>query len=388
MIRAIIVDDEKHALNAIKDLLVEYDDIQIVGEFTSSHQALEQSKTLLYDIAFLDIEMPELQGLELGEKLLESDPSRHLVFITAFDAYAVEAFEIHALDYLLKPVSPKRMRKTVERLKSKETEGKGMPSSVSAAATGQVRCFGRFEVLCDAAEDGVVPWRTAKVRELLAYLIHHRGEAVHKSRIIEDLWPSMQPDKASVYLHTCVYQIRKTLKKYEIDSHVHIRFVKEGYQLQLQELKTDVDAFLEVLEEKDSDPEHRVERLEQAVKWYGTGYFDQEDYPWSVELKGRLEEEYHRLLLRMADQHIGDGRVGVATPILRQLVQLNPWNEDIYDTLFKLYAHQGDRTSLAQLYQQMKHQYLTELGIEPRVSTMEMYHTLMDQLSSSTGRTK
>lgn len=390
MIRAIIVDDEKHALNALKDLLAEYDDIQIVGEFTSSHQALEQSKRLAYDIAFLDIEMPELQGLELGEKLLESNPARDIVFITAFDAYAVEAFEIHALDYLLKPVSPRRMRKTIERLKIKyaEVQEVSSQSQTSVIPSSRVRCFGRFEVLCEAAEEGHIPWRTAKVRELLAYLIHHRGEAVHKTRIIEDVWPSMEPDKASVYLHTCVYQIRKTLKKYEMDRHIHIRFIKEGYQLQLQDLTTDVDEYLGVLRDHHLSLDRLLEKLGQAIQLYGSGYFDKEDYPWSLEVKGRLEEEYHRLLLRMADQQIVMGRVASAIQTLRELVHRNPWNEDIYEKLFKLYAEEGDRTSLAQLYQQMKTQYRTELGIDPRVSTEEMYRMLMDQLSASQGRTK
>lgn len=386
MIRAIIVDDEKHALNALKDLLADYEDIELIGEFTSSHQALEHSKSLQYDIAFLDIEMPELQGLELGQKLLEVDPSRDVVFVTAFDVYAVEAFEIHALDYLLKPVSPRRMRKTVERLKAKQVEAEA-DEATDADVSSRLRCFGRFEVLCDSAQEGHVPWRTAKVRELLAYLIHHRGEAVHKSRIIEDLWPHMQPEKATVYMHTCIYQIRKTLKKYGLDQNIYIRFMKEGYHLQLQAIGTDVDEYRLALERTEGSPEQTIETLKRAAHLYGAGYFEHEDYPWSVEVRGGLEEEYHRLLLRMAEQHLRLGQDNEAIQTLRQLVQLNPWNEDVYETLFKLYADQGDRASLAQMYQQMQELYHSELGIAPRASAVNLYHSLMDQLNTSPRRT-
>lgn len=118
--KAILVDDEMLALRRMEKLLKEQDGkevpIEIVGSFQNPHLALKAAERETIHLVFLDIEMPEMDGMELAECLLRIQPHLHIVFVTAYNEYAVEAFELNALDYLLKPVQRTRIEKTLKRL--------------------------------------------------------------------------------------------------------------------------------------------------------------------------------------------------------------------------------------------------------------------------------
>src|SRR6185312_6438411 len=97
-LRAVIVEDEDVARRRLRDLLADYDWIQVVGEAKDGREAVDQIDALEPDLVFLDIEMPELDGLEVVKRI-QHRPA--LVFTTAYDQYAISAFELAALDYLL-----------------------------------------------------------------------------------------------------------------------------------------------------------------------------------------------------------------------------------------------------------------------------------------------
>jgi two-component system, LytTR family, response regulator len=113
MIRTLIVDDEPKARKGIKARLQDFPLIHIIGECSSGTAAVEAIDRLQPDLVFLDIQMPELNGLEvLGKISLDQVPV--IIFVTAFDVYAIKAFEYHALDYLLKPLDGDRFRSAVQ----------------------------------------------------------------------------------------------------------------------------------------------------------------------------------------------------------------------------------------------------------------------------------
>lgn len=112
-IRAIIVDDEKPARDLVREHLSQRTDVEIVDECRNGFEAIRSASKLDPDVLFLDIQMPKLDGFEVIE-LLDSDPL--VVFVTAFDDYAVKAFEVHAVDYVLKPVNRERIDAVVDRL--------------------------------------------------------------------------------------------------------------------------------------------------------------------------------------------------------------------------------------------------------------------------------
>jgi two-component system, LytTR family, response regulator len=117
--RALVIDDERLARKELINLLSQYDQVEIVGEANNVDDAKEKIETLAPDVVFLDIQMPEKTGFDLLEEL---DNVPHVVFTTAYDEYAIKAFQVNALDYLLKPIEPKRLGEAIERLLKKLNE--------------------------------------------------------------------------------------------------------------------------------------------------------------------------------------------------------------------------------------------------------------------------
>jgi len=113
-IRSIIADDERPAREYLKSILREIDNVELVGEAENGAEAIELIKNVKPDLALLDLQMPEVSGLDVV-RILRKDQMPQVAFITAFDEYAVKAFELNAVDYLLKPVEKIRLMKTISR---------------------------------------------------------------------------------------------------------------------------------------------------------------------------------------------------------------------------------------------------------------------------------
>jgi two-component system LytT family response regulator len=116
MLQAIIVDDEELSVNRLKRILSESGEIEICHTFLNPLEAYEYVKKNPIHIAFLDISMPEIDGMRLSSLLTDLDDSIDVVFVTAYDDYAVQAFDMSALDYLMKPVTAQRMSKTLDKI--------------------------------------------------------------------------------------------------------------------------------------------------------------------------------------------------------------------------------------------------------------------------------
>ena len=114
MIRAIVIDDERLARQELKNLLQSFDNIQIVAESGKPEEALDLIERENPDLIFLDIQMPGMTGFELLDELEGKAPE--VIFVTAYDEYALKAFEVNALDYLLKPVEESRLQESIDKI--------------------------------------------------------------------------------------------------------------------------------------------------------------------------------------------------------------------------------------------------------------------------------
>ena len=112
-VRTIIIDDERLARNELKKLLQEFGEIEVIDEAANVNEGLEKIEQHNPDLIFLDIQMPGKTGFDLLEEL---DRSPKVIFTTAYDEYALKAFEVNALDYLLKPVEPKRLSDAIQKI--------------------------------------------------------------------------------------------------------------------------------------------------------------------------------------------------------------------------------------------------------------------------------
>ena len=116
-IRAIIVDDEELARASLKLSLQKFQQISVINECSNGFEAVKSIKEFKPDVVFLDIQMPKLNGFDVVELLADEAPQ--IIFVTAFDEYAIKAFDANALDYLLKPVNPDRLKIAIKRLEEK-----------------------------------------------------------------------------------------------------------------------------------------------------------------------------------------------------------------------------------------------------------------------------
>jgi len=135
-VRVLIADDEPRARQFLEKLLGEHEDIETVGAARGGEEALELTTKLSPDVLFLDIHMPDLSGLEVARHIVRErvGPLPFVVFVTAYDRYAVEAFEVAALDYVLKPLKRDRLGETVRRVVSEVRNGKSS-SNLKAVRT-------------------------------------------------------------------------------------------------------------------------------------------------------------------------------------------------------------------------------------------------------------
>jgi two-component system LytT family response regulator len=128
MIRAIIIDDERLARNELRKLLADFPEIEIVAEGANANEGLEKIETINPDLVFLDIQMPGKTGFDM---LAELDKAPHVIFTTAYDEYALKAFEVNALDYLLKPVEPRRLADAIQKLHIQEEKEQSVNGEVN-----------------------------------------------------------------------------------------------------------------------------------------------------------------------------------------------------------------------------------------------------------------
>lgn len=119
MKRALIIDDERLARTELRNLLSDFPEIEVVGEAVNAKDGQEKIESLNPDLLFLDIQMPDMTGFELLSGL---EKSPRVIFTTAYDEYAIKAFEFNALDYLLKPIEPTRLADALQKLRQEETE--------------------------------------------------------------------------------------------------------------------------------------------------------------------------------------------------------------------------------------------------------------------------
>jgi two-component system LytT family response regulator len=147
MMRVVVADDEAPARGKLQRWLNEQADVEVIAESEDGLSAAEAIERLQPDVAFLDIQMPGLSGLEVAAQL-EQETAPLIVFVTAFDEHAIKAFELNAIDYLLKPYDKDRLLKTLARIRARPAEG----SNRAAVATARTQTQSRDRLLVPVGE--------------------------------------------------------------------------------------------------------------------------------------------------------------------------------------------------------------------------------------------
>jgi len=167
----VMIDDERPAREELRFLLEQCEDVHIVGEAGSGEEGLSLLKRVDADLVFLDINMPGITGMRLAELLDDSENPPALVFVTAYERHAIDAFGVNAVDYLLKPVRLERLQQALERVRNRKGSAPNPRparplSRISVDEKGTYRVIPVNEILFFESEDGVVVIQTAERRFL------------------------------------------------------------------------------------------------------------------------------------------------------------------------------------------------------------------------------
>lgn len=196
------VDDEKLMLTALENAIKEAVPASTVVSFRKAADALAYIEENQVDVAFLDIQMRGMSGLELARKMLEIDPRCNIIFCTSYDEYVSEAFrDVRCNGYITKPVDAEKVANEMEHLRT--------PLLLHAQKKVRFQCFGNFEVFL---EDEPLKFERAKTKELLAYLVNACGAICTNSEIIVNLWDD--DENHDSYFKKLRLDLLTTLEKY------------------------------------------------------------------------------------------------------------------------------------------------------------------------------
>ncbi|MCQ4087996.1 response regulator [Saccharibacillus sp. JS10] len=379
--RAMLVDDEKPALVHLERLIRADGRLEVISLCTSAREGIELLQKEPIDVVFLDIGMPEMNGLEAAEYIQQHYPGIAIIFVTAYSEYAVEAFDLQAIDYLLKPIGSTRLQKAIARISvNLRAEIEELPAASPAAKTFQaetpgILMFRRLE-LYDLQAKQVFPvkWRTTKSQELFAYLLHQKEQWIPRDELIELLWTDMPNDKAATHLHTSVYQIRKLLKTGKPEMTLEYR--QESYRLLRGNVVTDAEYVEQQFEQLIGCAHEETEAVNWILSLWRGGYLAHHDYTWAESRAEKLERQRFRLTLEFAQVQKNKGSVDEAIRLLIALQEDEPYAEEVCRELMTTYEAAGNKRLARECYQAFEQRLDEELGTTPEIKTVQIYERL------------
>ncbi|NTV91313.1 MAG: response regulator, partial [Clostridiales bacterium] len=331
--RIIAVDDEKIALERFERIIAGEERVRLVGKFHQPDDAVEFVKNNPVDIAFLDIEMPGMDGLELSKKLSAGNPGMETIFITAYDSYALRAFQAHAVGYLLKPVDITDITGQIDNLIKKMR----LVNDKSQAGVLKVKCFGEFFCRPGLGVGEPMKWRTSKAEELFALLINNRGRPLLRDVIIEELWPDTVADKAANNFRvTCTY-LRNTLAEKGFED--MLKRERDSYSINIGEISCDLFIFDYVSERRASA---ETKELEDASLLYEGRYLGDKQYEWANKPRLWLENEFKNIQFTLSERYKDMGDLRKACIPLERVLKHDPFEEEAIENLIRLKLLMGE----------------------------------------------
>lgn len=274
MIRIAVVDDEIHVLERFERMVSNRTELDLCGLFETGEQLLGYLKENPLDAVFLDIEMPGVNGLQLAEQIQNLNDNIEIIFVTAFNQYAVEAFELQAVDYIMKPLTEERLGKTIRRL---------LKTNRPAMHPGKpfIQCFGDFEVFTDGA---AMTWKNSKAKEVLAFLVHKNGVPVGWEKIADAVWPDYTSEKAQTNFHATTYLLRKRLAGAGLSR--ILESVRGNYRIVTDKVDCDVYQLEELIKKNQMKRKEDFCLLEQLIQ---KGYMEASGYDWAYPKAAELD---------------------------------------------------------------------------------------------------
>ncbi|MFC3770871.1 response regulator [Paenibacillus sp. GCM10012303] len=368
----LLIDDEQAMLTAMSQLLSRIEGVVIVGMVRSRAEAVEFASQQAVDLAFIDIKIAEDNGLTLALELRKRNADLDIVFVTSHKEFALDAFDAYPLDYIVKPVSRKRLEETVARAARGRmgTSGTGnldTPKRLSVAGLGGLQISGE--------QGEALKWMSRKSQELFAYLLLCHGNRTAKVRIMEEIFHDREEKNSELYLNTALYQLRRTLSTQGMKA--ILVSDREQYQMSLEQIKVDFIQFEERVSGLPTIDESNAEAAIAAENMYTGDLFEDKPYGWALAERERLSDVYEAFAKRLAKWLLEKNQLHQAVQIAKKLVRRNELDEEANRLLMHGFAALKDRRSLHLQYKQYEALLKQELHIQPSAELTEWYDRLL-----------
>jgi two-component SAPR family response regulator len=374
--KIILIDDEPAMHLIMRTMLGKFPGIEVAGTFTNTASAaafLDENRDI--GLALVDISMPGGGGLEFAAAAAEQFGAMQVVFVTSHKEFALEAYELSVLDYLVKPVSQERLQRTVDRALSALSTQR--PESRTTAVKLSITALGDMSVSTGA---GRVKWISRKCAELFAYLLIHQGKRIPRSRLIGEIFAGMRQDNAENYLNTTVYQLRKSLEPLGVRD--LIRSENDGYALELQGAVIDYLEFARQVEELGPIVSGNVDKALAVERLYTGDLFGDKAYVWALYENEHYARQYTSFVVKIVEVLIAAKETAVASKLLHRLQERNPLDETAMALLMEICGETGDRKGLTAIYNDYARLMNRELGIQPGVDLKRQYEQLAVKLAN------
>ncbi|RTE06753.1 response regulator [Paenibacillus whitsoniae] len=356
MLRLMIVDDEEMAVRRLKRLLSEIDGIESIETFLDPQEGYDYAQAHNIDVAFLDISMPDINGMRLSELLAGMGRGMDIVFVTGSDDYAVRAYAMNALDYIVKPVTSERLAATMEKIRRVRRQDEPVPNL-------EVQLFDGLKIMRRTSEgkQEAIRLRSPKTEELFAFLACKR--TVSREEVADTLWQDLAPDNALKNLNSTLYFIRKAVEFDRFGGGI----TTTGSEIRLESdgLRCDLYEFQRLIKEIRRAPGRNASMLEQAEALYTGPLLKGRAYDWVIELSRSLERQYLDLLDLTAQHHLSHDRLLQALHCYGEMLKTDAMREDIHYKMMGLYAALGRKNEAVRQYRELEQLLQRELGTLP-----------------------
>jgi two-component system, LytTR family, response regulator len=355
MYKAVLIDDELLALEGLSDLLNTSGQFEILTTFENPLEVLAGIEPLNFDVAFVDIDMPYINGIDLAEQMIELKPNIEVVFVTAYDSFAISAIEKGATGYILKPADLDGLKNVIKHI-DRRTKATSAVSDVVPQL--RVTGFGTVYYELDQIQT-CLEFPTAKSEELFLFLLQKHGRAVSTDEIIENLWENFTRDKAMNNFHVNCYYVRQSLSKISMSG--CMKRERNGYMIATGGIFYDVWEFDNISNIKTLPLDDAV-RLESLYK---EEFLKDKEYPWADSIRGLYERKYTACMSNILSQLQVREDKELMIYFYNKAIGKDPLNEDYYMGLLGVYHKAKQYREMRELYRKIVYQYGQWMGTMP-----------------------
>jgi two-component system LytT family response regulator len=344
MFNALFIDDEPLSHPHFKSVAAQDSRINLLQTFTSPFEILGYIKHHVdsknpepIDIIFTDIQMPHMSGIELAEQIQSMLPTVEIVFITAYDKYMLEAFQLYAAGYLLKPIAPDDIKKLLDKMEKRHLPLKKSDDKKSVKSDKlSISCLGSAQL----------PFKlpTEKAQELFFLYISRNGKPIKREKIYELLWPEFDVQKAYNNFYVTNTFLKRTIATQGFDSIIDRS--DDYYSIPTSRIDCDYFEFMRL---GDSTFRSDIKSLEAAVALYKGDFCSGKDWFFLDDVRLDCNKHYCALMYELATLYTESKKIDQAEKTLLQILDTDVFEEKAYNQLKKLYTQTNQLTKCKKL---------------------------------------